>query len=229
MGDGGRAGAHAFALALPLAAQVEVEARAGDGIDPLDGPRAQGEEGEAGRQGEGLLAADHDHVQAPGLRLEGHGPRAGDGVHHEEHALAARHDAAEGLDVVTHAGGRLGMLHEHRTDARLVVEGRRHGIGTDGLAPGSLEDRHLTAVGPTDVRPSLAEASGHTREHVLARPQQVDDRRFHGARSGRSEDQGFSAGLQEALQASAALAEERLELLAAVMRDVPPQRLANTR
>ena len=109
----------------------------------------------ARRRHQALLRAGDRDVDAPAVHVEGHGAERGDGVDHQQRAVAGvGHGLADGRDVVDHARRGVDLDHQHGLDrARLVLaqprlERRRidraapgAGQGLDGRRPSSRRSR----------------------------------------------------------------------------------------
>ncbi len=134
-------------------------------------------------------------------------------------------DTGQCFDVVAGAGGGLVQLDEDALDLRVGVQRAGDFFGGDRFTPSRLQDLDLHAVGLADVRPPLAEISGHQRDHLVAGAQDVHERRFHasGTRAGEHED--VVLGLQETLEAGDALLENGAELVGPMVRNRTGHRL----
>jgi hypothetical protein len=113
------------------------------------------------------------------------------------------------------------VLDEDGLHLRIAVQRLGHGLRRDGLAPSSGQGVDGHAVGPPQVGPALAESAGDQRQHRVARREGVDEGRFHRPRPGAREDQHLVAGLEELLEAEAALAKDLAELVRPVVDDGP--------
>ena len=102
------------------------------------------------------------------------GAEARDAVDDEERfGLLVLEQLSDGLDVVAHAGGRLGGLDED--DTGLELQGGLDLIEREGAAVGRGDDVDLAAEGLGDAGPALAELAGGEHQYAVAGRGEVGD------------------------------------------------------
>ena len=166
----GRVGSLVLLHRAPHQRKVKVEAPHPRRPVRLPCPWAYGDEGQARRDHERLLRAGHDHVQAPGIRLQLRGEHPAYRVDHQQRAVLAN-DAGDRADVVQDAGRGLVVRDQHGADRPVAVAAQdlRHLPGIDSPAPLDIEALHAGAVGGGNLREAVAESADHHRQHPVAR------------------------------------------------------------
>src|SRR3954469_12251202 len=218
--DGRRPGRLVLALAVALAANVEVEPGQVGRLVQLPRLLGGGEEGDPGRQPQRLVPRAEQHVDTPGVHGQRHRAQRTDGVHHQNRARPGRH-LRQLLHRMVDAGGALVGLNVDRLGAGVVAERLLHRGRFHRLSPVDVEIDRLHAVGLGQLPPALAELAAVDHHRLVALAQEVGERRLHGAGAAGGEDQHVLPRLEQPLQALADASEEGLELRRGVVQDGP--------
>lgn len=211
--DAGGAGGHVLLGVFLEFEEIEVVAAVLDGGGFFEGGGGAGEEGEAGREGEGFLGAGEEEVDAEFIEGNAGGGEGADGIDDEEdvrvfflelgNVTEGAHDAGGGFvmdegEGIEFAGGEFGV----------------HLLGEDGAAPIDLEGFGLLAAALGDIEPFVGESAAHAVEDLFG--DEVADCSFHDAPGGGGGEINETVGVEELLEAGLDGAIEIFKGLAAV-------------
>ena len=195
--DARRRRGHALDMVVVELDQVEVVAAVRRLLGAFPGALADGEDRQAGGQGEGLLGTREEDVDAELVLLDLDGREGADGIGDRDHVgeLADHgHDVGDGREG---AGGGLGV---DEGDAVELAggEGLADGFRVDGLAPVELQGFGVLAAALGDIVPLVGERAVHAVEHALAAD--VAEGAFHHAPGGARGEIDRVLGVEHGLQ-----------------------------
>ena len=204
---------HGLFLVLLKLMKVEVVAAVVNGRSAVEGAVGDGENGEAGRKGEGLLATGQEYVDAERVKVDGHNGEAGHGVGHEADVV-----------VFPHYGGNFGERIGHSCGGLVVDEGDgvefaggEFGIDVGGIdrgAPVVLQGFGVFAAAAGNVDPLVGESAGAAAEYFFGN--EVAEAALHDAPGGRGGEEDGLLRAEHFLETGMDVVVKRDEVLAAV-------------
>ncbi len=143
--------------------EVEVVATVWGGFRAIHGGLGNGEEGEAGWEGEGFLDAGETDVDAVCVHVDIDGGEGGDRVHDEHGVWEGFNDFADGGEVVEDAGGSFRVDKGDSVEAAFG-EFLMDGLGVDGLSPFDLDGIGFVTAFACDIDPFIREGAAAEAE-----------------------------------------------------------------
>ncbi len=136
-----------FSCALPLARQIQIEARQVGALVGLPGLVRDRHHRQPRRQHERLLRADGHHVEPPLVHRHVVDAHGGDGVDAQDDVVVAAHHLGDGLHVVHRRGRGLAGGGVDRAHPRIPLDRLGDRLGVDALAPLDVDEDALDPVG----------------------------------------------------------------------------------
>ena len=206
--NGRCAGCHVLLLVFGELDEVEVVSAIFDRLGSLHGAFGDGEECQAGRHGQRLLAASEQHIDAEFIHRNRLGGKGRDAVDDEHHLGEFAQDGRDLGERVAHAAGGF-VVDESEGVESAFGEFRANHIRLDGLAPLDLQRGCVFAAALADIKPLVGKGAAHPVEDFLGC--EIPYRTFHDSpgRGGGEEDR--TLGAKECLQAGLDAAVELFE------------------